>query len=202
MRIDSGDLSQEAKKIRRILDQNGYRNVKIILSSDLNEYKIEDMILKQTPVDFFGVGTQVATSFDAPALQGVYKMVELKESGKTEYRAKFSRNKVTLPGRKQVWRFSDAHGLFRHDLISGKEENFSSEATPLLQQYIKYGQLVRQIPPLEEIRQTVRSYLKQLPKEILSLREKSHFPVTISKELQLLLDHLKKEMAKKNGSKP
>ena len=201
VRIDSGDLSEEAKKIRRILDQNGYQNVKIILSSDLNEYKIEDMIRKRTPVDFFGVGTQVATSFDAPALQGVYKLVEIKETDKTEYRAKFSRNKVTLPGRKQVWRYTENNGTFSHDLISGKEEDFSAQAYPLIQQYIKYGQLVRSLPQLEETRQSVRKLLSNLKPEILDLRRKSHYPVKISKELEQLLNHLKEEMVRKNGGK-
>jgi len=195
VRIDSGDLPAEAEKIRKILDDRGYRNVKIILSSDLNEYKIEDMIRQRAPVDFFGVGTQVATSFDAPALQGVYKMVEIKEADKTEYRAKFSRNKVTLPGRKQVWRFSDDAGRLSHDLISGKDEDFGGQAEPLTRQYIKYGQLIRKTATVNEIRPRVQDNFKRLPGQILDLRHKQPYAVKISGELEKLLEHLKSEMS-------
>ena len=173
------------------MDDHGHKDVKIILSSDLNEYKIEDMVRRGTPVDFFGVGTQVATSFDAPALQGVYKMVEIKEADKTEYRAKFSRNKVTLPGRKQVWRFYDAQGKLSHDLISGKEEDFNGRAEPLIRQYIKYGQLIRQPAEVNAIRPQVQENLRKLPKKILDLNRKQSYTVKISGELEKLLEHLK-----------
>ncbi len=195
VRIDSGDLGEEAKKIRAILDENGYEQVKIILSSDLNEFKIEKLIRSGTPVDFFGVGTQVAVSLDAPTLQGVYKMVEIEHNGSQLYRAKFSSNKITLPARKQIWRFKDAQGRIHHDLLAFKEENFSDNAEPLLTTYMLSGQIVKTPENVHQIRKRVQFNLTELPTALRQLDTKSSYPIEISEKLQKLSTRVKSELA-------
>ena len=75
MRLDSGDLAYLSKQVRKILDENGCKDTKITVSNDLDEYTIQSLILEQkAPIDIFGVGTMLATSFDQPALGGVYKL--------------------------------------------------------------------------------------------------------------------------------
>jgi len=194
VRIDSGDLEMEAKKIRQILDKNGYEQVKIILSSDLNEYKIEKLIKAGTPVDFFGVGTQVAVSFDAPTLQGVYKMVEIENRGMLQYRGKISSRKTTLPARKQIWRFKDKDGRIVNDLLSFKDEDYSRQAKPLIKAYIIGGQIVQKSKSVSEARETLRKNLAELPIELRSLKDKIHYPIKNSTKLKALADKLKSEL--------
>ena len=76
VRIDSGNLLKESCKVRKILDEEGMKKVKIIVSGDLNEYKIKELVEAGAPIDTFGVGTQLVTSEDAPSLGGIYKLVE------------------------------------------------------------------------------------------------------------------------------
>ena len=194
VRIDSGDLEQEAKKIRNLFDENGYPRVKIILSSDLNEYKIEKLVRNGTPVDFFGVGTQVAVSFDAPTLQGVYKMVEIEEQGAKQFRAKFSSRKVTLPARKQIWRFKDARDTIAYDLLSMVSEDYSKEAKPLLKAYILAGLLVKKNKPVGEVRERLHHNLAELPAAMLKLTQKTEYPIKISAKLQALASRLKQDV--------
>ncbi len=195
VRIDSGDLGEEAKKIRAILDKSGYEQVKIILSSDLNEYKIEKLIRSGTPVDFFGVGTQVAVSLDAPTLQGVYKMVEIEHNGSQLYRAKFSSNKITLPARKQIWRFKDDQGRIHHDVLAFKDEDLSEVAESLLTTYMLSGQIVKKPDSVHEVRKQVQLNLSELPDTLRHLEEKSAYPIQISEKLQQLSTFVKNELA-------
>jgi nicotinate phosphoribosyltransferase len=100
VRLDSGDLGVLARQVRGVLDDGGLGDVRIVASGDLDEHRIAQLVGDGAPVDAFGVGTQLGTSADAPALGGVYKLVE-DEGGP---RLKLSPGKATLPGRKQVWR--------------------------------------------------------------------------------------------------
>jgi nicotinate phosphoribosyltransferase len=93
-----------AREVRRILDGAGLPDAKIMASGDLNEYKIAALVAAGAPIDAFGVGTELATSADAPALGAIYKLVEIEEDGATRYTAKFSTDKPTLPGAKQIYR--------------------------------------------------------------------------------------------------
>jgi len=199
VRIDSGDLAAEAVKIRRLLNENHHQEVQIILSSDLNEYKISDLVKRGIPVDSFGVGTQVVTSFDAPTLQGVYKMVEIKEKGVTEYRAKFSRNKATLPGRKQVWRFFDSDGKMLYDLIALANENFAPAGKALSTELIINGRPVVGKKPLKLIRSQVKKNLKTLPNALFALAQKLPYKIEYSKQLQTILKSLREKVNNGNG---
>jgi nicotinate phosphoribosyltransferase len=96
VRLDSGDLIELSRAVRRILDDAGLPDAKIMASGDLNEYRIREIVAAGAPIDAFGVGTELATSADAPSLGVVYKLVEIGD----RYTAKFSPDKVTLPDAK------------------------------------------------------------------------------------------------------
>ncbi len=108
VRLDSGNLVELSREVRKILDDAGLQDAKIMATSDLNEYKILEFAAAAAPIDVFGVGTDLATSTDSPNLGVVYKLVEL--NGR--FTAKFSEDKHTLPGAKQVFRFAG------HDVIA------------------------------------------------------------------------------------
>lgn len=199
VRIDSGNLSTRAKRIRKMLDESGYNDVKIILSSDLNEFKIADLIRQGTPVDSFGVGTQVVTSFDAPTLQGVYKMVAIDKKGRIAYRAKFSSRKVTLPGRKQIWRFFDSNGKMLHDLLALHQEDFTQSAEPLLRNLVKNGKQTSPFPSLPEIREQLKRDLQSLPVEMHDLQKSCPYSIRFSEELNELFTMIKAKLPNGNG---
>src|SRR5208337_3962272 len=109
VRLDSGDLAKDSKKIRKFLDDQGLNYVKIFASGDLDEFKIEELLCKGACIDSFGVGTKMGTSADRPYLDVIYKLCEtMKADGTFTPIMKLSKEKITLPGRKQVYRFSDA----------------------------------------------------------------------------------------------
>ena len=107
VRIDSGDFVALSREVRALLDAAGMSHVKIMLSGDLNEDRIQKLLADGAPVDSFGVGTELATSADAPSMGAIYKIVELESNGVSRATAKFSAEKASLPGAKQVFRYSD-----------------------------------------------------------------------------------------------
>ena len=116
MRLDSGNLGELAATVRRILDEAGLGDSKIMATGDLNEYKIQELMAARAPIDVFGVGTELATSADAPSLGVVYKLVELEDAGGRRYPVKLSHDKQTLPGAKQIFRSAD------HDVLARASE--------------------------------------------------------------------------------
>ena len=159
VRLDSGNLVELARAVRKILDDAGLRDAKIMATSDLNEYKILEFAAVDTPIDAFGVGTDLATSSDSPSLGVVYKMVEL--DGR--YTAKFSEDKHTMPGAKQVFRFAG------HDVIAcsweciGCGPDGGEAPRALLQPVILNGELVeRPMRTATEARAWAADSLKKL----------------------------------------
>ena len=128
VRIDSGDLIEHAKKVRKILDKNGCNNVLIVASSDLNEYKIKEIIDKKAPIDAFGIGTELATSRDDPTIAAVYKLIEYNGVP----RIKISEEKVTYPGKKQIYRIYDDKGIFKEDVLMLDDEPAPSNSEAIL----------------------------------------------------------------------
>jgi len=142
IRLDSGNLAELSIKAREILDREGKTSTKIFASSDLDEYRISELIAQGAKIDAFGVGTQMATSYDAPAISGVYKLVGVERNGKISLRMKLSQDKSTLPGMKQVWRRSDANGRYIEDMISLADEEMpvdEGEWHPLLEAVMESG---------------------------------------------------------------
>ena len=116
--IDSGDMAYLSKRVREQLDEAGYKDAKIYASNDLDEKTIMSLKMQSAKIDVWGVGTKLITAFDQPALGAVYKMVSIEKNGQMEDTIKLSNNaeKVSTPGRKQVWRIT-------------KKDNGKSEGT-------------------------------------------------------------------------
>jgi nicotinate phosphoribosyltransferase len=157
IRIDSGDLVDLGYKARIWLDEHDRRSVRIIGSGDLDEWSIARLIAQGAPIDSFGVGTELTTSRDAPALAIVYKLVALDGAG----RMKLSPGKKTYPLGKQIHRLRDAQGRFALDRVTKADE--ASEGEPLLVPILRGGKLVGPLPDLVAIRQRCRDQLAALP---------------------------------------
>jgi nicotinate phosphoribosyltransferase len=189
VRLDSGDLLEKSRRVREILDGHGLRDTGIVASGDLNEYRIDELMRQGAPIDVFGVGTDLATSRDVPALSVVYKLVETEQDGRVEYRTKFSEQKVYSPGRKQVFRFSK-DGQYHHDLIACAGENYP-EADPLLQPVMRDGRRLSPPPRLEELRKRTLANLARLPEPYQALNGAPIYPVMKSSALDRLLEEMR-----------
>lgn len=128
IRLDSGDLAYLSIEARKMLDDAGYPNTKIVASSDLDEEVIWDLKAQGARIDTWGVGTKLITSYDNPALGGVYKM-SMEEIDSVKYpRIKISENpeKVTNPGYKKLYRIYDSQKMAVADLIALADESFDT----------------------------------------------------------------------------
>ncbi|MBN3821928.1 nicotinate phosphoribosyltransferase, partial [Paraburkholderia sp. Se-20369] len=114
VRLDSGELVAQARRVREILDHGGLANVTIFASGNLDEYGLRDLLARGAPIDGFGIGTRMNTSSDAPSLDCAYKLVEY--AGVP--RRKRSEGKATWPGRKQVFRRLGGDGRIAADCIA------------------------------------------------------------------------------------
>lgn len=189
VRIDSGDLIEHAKKVRKILDENGCEKVLIIASSDLNEYKIKEIIEKKAPIDAFGVGTELATSRDDPTISGVYKLMEYNNISKI----KTSENKMTYPGKKQLFRFYENNGMFKEDLLSLDNEPSPPNSEPLLIKVLEKGESTIELPKLDQIKMLYLENIKKLPESYKQLNENHIFKLKISDKLKELTNSLKRK---------
>lgn len=164
IRLDSGDLGTLSKKVREVLDKAGLPHVKILASGNLNEYKIAELVKAGAPIDSFGVGTDMVTSRDCPALDLTYKLVQIQErDGTIKYKSKTSPQKKTIPGKKQVFRQYDGKGMFKKDVIGLATEKVPGGARALLRPVIRDGKLIEAMPSLKTVRETAAVQLAQLP---------------------------------------
>lgn len=177
VRLDSGNLGELAPAVRKILDEAGLHDAKIMATSDLNQYKIQELLATGAPIDVFGVGTDLATSSDAPSLGVVYKMVEIENGGQHLYPTKLSPGKHTYPGAKQIFRQPN------HDVLGLASECYGT-GIALQRPVILRGELVEPLPSIPESREHAARCLAQLPSAILSLFEgKDEWPVRLSPQL-------------------
>jgi nicotinate phosphoribosyltransferase len=184
VRLDSGDLLEKSRQVREILDQHGHGETKIVATGDLNEFKVDALVSAGAPIDFFGVGTELATSRDLPALNVVYKMVETAHDGAVEFKTKFSEDKEYYPGRKQVFRVTGERG-FEYDLIATRGEK-CLDARPLLKPAMRDGKRQFPTPPIAEIRERALRNLSGLPARIHALDGQAEYPVRKSAGLERL----------------
>jgi nicotinate phosphoribosyltransferase len=191
VRLDSGDLFDLSMKVRQVLDTAGHKSTKIFASGDLNEYKIQDLIAKGAPIDSFGVGTELTTSREDPALPGIYKLVELRRGSETIPRVKLSPAKVTIPELKQIHRTYHSSGLIKEDIVAIDEETFPDlVARPLLTKVIEKGRLVYSVPSLVETRDYGKRQIDSLPQDFKNPRVVAEAPVKLSPRLSALCEEL------------
>jgi nicotinate phosphoribosyltransferase len=183
VRLDSGDLSSLAKQVRAILDQAGMQKTLIVASGDLDEYKITELLAGGAPIDLFGVGTELSTSRDAPALGGVYKLVEVEYSDRKEPKMKLSPDKATYPCCKQVWRESADDGTFDGDIIAMSDEH-ERRGEPLLVQVMSEGRVIEPLPDLKQSQEYARLQLSRLPPRFKNLTHPDHYQVRYSERLE------------------
>ena len=152
-----------SRSVRAILDDGGLTEVQIFASGDLDEYRIERLVSSGAPIDAFGVGTQLGTSGDAPHVPVVYKLVE----DATGPKVKLSSDKVTLPGRKQVFRRAE-DGVLHSDVL-GLQDEALPNARPVLQPVMRDGKRIGDREPLDALRDRCRQSVGALPARLRAL---------------------------------
>lgn len=207
IRLDSGDIAFLSKEARRMLDDAGFPNAKIVVSNDLDEYTILNLKAQGARVDMWGIGTKLITAYDQPALGAVYKMVSIEnEQGEMEDTIKISGNteKVTTPGLKKVFRIiNKKNGKSEGDYIAMADENPAAEARlkmfhpvhtfiskfvtnfevkDLHHKVIDQGEIVYKNPTLTEIRQYAADNLNLLWDEYKRSLNPEDYPVDLSQK--------------------
>ncbi len=187
VRLDSGDVISLARQVRAILDEAGLHDAKIMVTGDLDEYKIRN-IAASAPVDVFGVGTELATSGDAPSMGTVYKLVELDICGIKRFTAKFSEQKESLPGAKQLFRLTDRDVL-------GRSAECCAGSEALLRPVILGGRLVEELPGVNAARARSLESMAKLPAELRSLDLARPRLLEHSKDLTALIEQTRRNLA-------
>ncbi len=192
VRIDGGDILQLSRQVRRILDDNGFLNTKIIASSDLDEYQIDYFVKNNAPIDIYGVGTRLDTAANfnsiskkggVSALGGVYKLVEEEENGVFIPKIKISSSdKTTLPFNKQIYRKS-RNNFILEDVIDRPFIKEYKGYQRLLVPVIEDGKLVYDFPSLKEIKEYAEKELLSLPDKYKRLEDFEEFPVKIGRDI-------------------
>ncbi|MFD0942697.1 nicotinate phosphoribosyltransferase [Savagea faecisuis] len=207
IRLDSGDIAFLSKEARRMLDEAGFHDAKIVVSNDLDEYTILNLKAQGACVDTWGIGTKLITAYDQPALGAVYKIVSIENSeGIMEDTIKISSTseKVTTPGEKNVYRIINRKtGKAEGDYITMKEEDPQAEKTlkmfhpvhtylskyvtdfdavNLHEHVVKKGEVIYENPTLEEMRAYGKENLKLLWDEYKRSLNPEEYPVDLSQK--------------------
>jgi nicotinate phosphoribosyltransferase len=215
IRLDSGDLAKLSKAAHRMMIEAGLEDPLIVASNDLEEDLIADLKRQGAKINAWGVGTQLITSHDCPALNGVYKLVAMSENGAWQPRMKISSNvaKATNPGRKMVVRYYDANDQPMGDVLCDADESWTgggeicgrdyalphrevrirgaARAESLLHTVFERGRRVVQ-PPIHEIRSQFLNHLAALPDEYKRLRNPHIYRVVLSERIGELKDEFMK----------
>jgi nicotinate phosphoribosyltransferase len=172
IRLDSGDLIEEARRARKLLDELGAEHTKIVASGDLDEYEIAK--LRDAPIDAFGVGTSVVTGSGAPTANFIYKLVARAESPGADAPLvpveKHSAGKATVGGRKYAWRLLDADGRAEGELISTEPDPPAERHRRLQHDVVRNGEVIER-RTLDEIRSDHATARAELPPEGFDLHE-------------------------------
>ncbi len=221
IRIDSGDITYLSKEARRMLDEAGFRDCKIVASNSLDEFIIRDILMQGAQVDLFGVGERLITSKSDPVFGGVYKLVAVEENGEVIPKIKLSENvgKITNPGFKQVWRLFDkesgkaiADVLTTNDEIIDESmpyELFDPEYTwkrktvtnfiakRLLVRLLHKGTCVYESPKLREIKRYCKEQIDTLWDEVKRFENPHRYYVDLSMSLWETKERLLQEYSVK-----
>ncbi len=207
VRIDSGDITYLSKKARKLLDEAGYEDCRIVASNSLDEYIIRDMIIQGAQVDSFGVGERLITAASDPVFGGVYKLVAVEENGTIAPRIKISENvaKITNPCYKALWRLYDnTTGKALADVITLHDETINENepyeifdpdhiwkrktltdfrAVKLQIPLFVNGECVYEVPSVEEIRGYCQEQLDTIWEEIKRFENPHKYYVDLSQPL-------------------
>ncbi len=194
VRLDSGDLASHAGKVRRMLDDGGLKDVRIIASGGLDEWSLADLTASGAPIDGYGIGSRLDVSADAPYLDCAYKLEEY--AGRP--RRKRSESKATWPGRKQVYRVYRPDGRALHDEVtlddrSEHADRLAAGSEALLVPVMRSGRRIQGPSPFPALRKRVVDQLARLPGELKSISTAAPYEVTISAALQELAARLDDE---------
>jgi nicotinate phosphoribosyltransferase len=209
IRLDSGDLAYLSRKARNMLDKSGHTDVKIYASNQLSEYLIRSLNHQEAKIDGYGVGTELVTGQSDAALDGVYKLASV--DGRPSLKISENIEKITLPGRKEVYRFFHKTGDFRMDgvLLYNEDSvsmlyhpihpsmNTSVEKCthqPLRHVQIKDGKRVSEPRTLKDIKTYAAERLHLLPKEYRRFENPHIYKVGVSQQIFTL----KQELLDKN----
>jgi len=216
IRLDSGNLADLSKKVRKLLDDENLEYVKIVASNDLDEFRIDELLRQGAPIDVFGVGTRLATGYNESALSGVYKMAAIEKDGTLIPKMKVSdeMSKGTIPSRKNVYRYYDTDNTMCFDIICQDDEivldgdvfdikgnRFAVDRdlvsrcmhTPIVQ----HGTVVYSKPSLQEIQHHCISSLQSLPESLKDLYSPTEYQVYISPKLFHLVEDMRTAIHKK-----
>jgi nicotinate phosphoribosyltransferase len=201
IRLDSGDVLADSRWARERLDASGWNDVQIFVSGDLDEDRIEVLLRDGACIDSFGVGTALSTSADAPFVGVIYKLVEVETDGQVRSTAKFSEEKKTYPGRKQVFRFSGKDGTYSSDVIGLERESMPGAETllvPVMRQGRRFEASQQDsITAAKSARERFLTSRLRLPFHLLALRQSSQpFPVHYSARLEELCDQIRQTFVK------
>ena len=222
IRLDSGDLLHLSLQIRKILDQAGYSSTKIMASGDLNEYQIKELLNRGAPIDLFAVGTELVTSRDDPAMNGVYKLVAMRVPSSSSssssssslvttdkktkpndysddnkwhllYKIKTSPGKKTYPGPKQIHRILE-NNLIKNDLVTLDNETVDNDINSilLLKKYIEHGKILEEIPSMQTIQ---KFHLQQLNTVPSRFKDLDHIPEAFPVQFSNKLVRLRNEIS-------
>ena len=218
IRIDSGDLAYLSRKARRMLDEAGLSDIRIIASNSLDEYIIQDLLKQGARIDGFGVGERLITSKSEPVFGGVYKLAAIEdENGNIIPKIKISENpsKITIPHFKKVYRlFENATGKAMADYVCLHSEEpdftqplelFDPEATwkrktvtdftavPLLVPIFEKGEQVYQSPDIEDIRAYCAEQVDKQWEEVKRFENPHNYYVDLSQTLWDVREDLLKQ---------
>ena len=207
VRIDSGDIAYLSKKMRRMLDEAGYPECKIVASNALDEYIIRDLILQGAQVDSFGVGENLITSRSEPVFGGVYKLAAVEDDGILVPKIKVSESseKITTPGFKNLYRLFDKNTnkaiadficlreeiinedepllIFDPDAVWKHKKLTDYKAVCLLEQICDNGKVIYESPSLKEIQQFCKDQVSLMWDELLRFENPHRYYVDLSDKL-------------------
>ena len=219
IRLDSGDLAELSIQGRKLLDEAGLTEAKIVASNDLDEYSIQKLKANGAQIDIWGVGTKLATAYEQPALGGVYKISAIRANDKDswDYKVKLSEDliKVSNPGIQQIRRFYNEYGLLSEDILYNEDdaELGKLKAIPIEggDQIEPKGQFIDllktvfdadgiriKIPSAEDIRLFVQKQLAQLPEEYRKLKAEKQYPLCLEQKLFDLKTDIIRELKENN----
>jgi len=215
VRLDSGDLAYLSKKTRKMLDDAGLTNTKIIASNQLDEFVIRSLIEQGAPIDGFGIGTELITGKQTAALDGVYKLTQVNDEPKIKLSDTFE--KISIPGRKEVNRYYDQDGYFYADCI-----RFAEDDTPQIMHHpherhvkcnleglskenlyithLSEGEIVHKADDIEHINTYRKKRLTNLPVEHMRLEKPHIYKVGLSEKLNNYRNELVYKLKNNNNN--